>query len=411
MADASRPWVPITTMTKRFATDSDQRAPARGGRGPAVSHAALIHELHVHQAELESQNEELRRTQIDLAAARDRFMDLYDFAPVGYFTLDETGHVAEVNLTGAALLGEERNRLLHRRFARFVVAPDGDRWHRHLQQVLKHGEPQRIELTLQPGRGESFHSQIDSLRAAVPGQAARVRLTLTDITERKQAEMDRRVATATVDAREAERLRVARQLHEDLGQRLSALKMDLASLPAAVGPAAQGLRIAAMLETLDKAVATVRRITTDLRPLILDDLGLNAAIDWLARDSACRLGIDVTLQLDDSDPPLGERNSVALFRMVQESLNHLAAEGRAARVRIALEQRAGELVLTVQAQHADLRASAKPEPHVDSTMTLREQAHMLGGRLEFDVLPGGSRRIIVQLPLIRNSSQPAPGGS
>ena len=188
-------------MTKRIAIRPDPSVSGRSHGRPVISHAALIHELHVHQAELECQNEELRRTQVDLAAARDRFMDLYDFAPVGYFTLDDKGVIAEVNLTGAALLGEERKSLLHRRFVRFIVGPDSDRWHRHLLQVLKHGEPQRIELTLQSVGGTSFHGQIDCLRVAVPGGAAMVRITLTDVSQRKQAEMDRRIATATYEAR------------------------------------------------------------------------------------------------------------------------------------------------------------------------------------------------------------------
>jgi PAS domain S-box-containing protein len=388
-------------MTKRIAIHPDRSVADHVHSRPVVSHAALIHELHVHQAELESQNEELRRTQVDLAAARDRFMDLYDFAPVGYFTLDDKGVVAEVNLTGAALLGEERKSLLNRRFVRFIVGSDSDRWHRHLQQVLKDGEPLRIELMLQTVGGASFHGQIDCLRVLMPGDAVMVRITLTDVSQRKQAEMDRRIATATVDAREAERLRVARELHEDLGQRLSALKMNLASLPSSADQAARSQRIGGMLEALDKAVATVRRITTDLRPLMLDDLGLNAAIDWLARDSAGRLGIEIELQLDDNDPPLGERRSVALFRMLQESLGHIVRDASVNRIVITLAHDSGELVLSVQSNGTN---GSESTPAQDGAMTLREQAHMLGGRIEFKGVPGGGRQITVQLPLTRDSS-------
>lgn len=388
-------------MTKRIAIHPNHSAadPVHGRH--VVSHAALIHELHVHQAELESQNEELRRTQVDLAAARDRFMDLYDFAPVGYFTLDDKGIVAEVNLTGAALLGEDRKSLLNRRFVRFIAGSDSDRWHRHLQHVLKSGEPLRIELMLQTVGGVSFHGQIDCLRVLMPGDAVMVRITLTDVSQRKQAEMDRRIATATVDAREAERLRVARELHEDLGQRLSALKMNLASLPSSADQAVRSQRIGGMLDALDKAVATVRRITTDLRPLMLDDLGLNAAIDWLARDSAGRMGIEIELQLDDNDPPLGERRSVALFRMLQESLGHIVRDASVNRIVITLTQDAGELVLSVQSNGTN---GLESTPAQDGAMTLREQAHMLGGRIEFEGVPGGGRRITVHLPLTRDSS-------
>ena len=86
----------------------------------------LIHELQVHQIELEMQNEELRRTQQQLEASRDRYADLYDFAPVGYFTLSETSLILEVNLTAAAMLGVERSQLIQQPLTRFIVREDQD---------------------------------------------------------------------------------------------------------------------------------------------------------------------------------------------------------------------------------------------------------------------------------------------
>ena len=84
----------------------------------------------MHQIELEMQNEELRRAHLALEESRDRYVDLYEFAPVGYLTLTGEGLISEVNLTGATLLGEERKKMLQRRFARFVTPEDSDRYHR-----------------------------------------------------------------------------------------------------------------------------------------------------------------------------------------------------------------------------------------------------------------------------------------
>jgi PAS domain S-box-containing protein len=377
---------------------NNKKPPAAPVPGSEPSHAALMHELHVHQAELESQNEELRRTQIDLSAARDRYFDLYDFAPVGYFTLDREGTVIEANLTGAALLGSDRRALLGRRFARFLEPAHADRWHRHLQNMLRLDDAQRVELVLQRSDGSSFHGQFDSLRVASEGAAPTLRVTLTDITERKLAEADRRIAESAVEGREAERRRVARELHEELGQMLSALKMDLSSLRPDTAPPAMAERIGTMVETLGEAVATVRRIATELRPLMLDDLGLNAAIDWLARDTARRLGLEVTLTMDDNEPPLPEQASIATYRIVQDALEHIAAHTRATGVGIELRRRTNELVLTVEGRELAPRASPVPVTKLDPVVVMRDRARMLGGHLEVDTADGEAR-VVAKLPV------------
>ena len=151
----------------------------------------ILHELRVHQIELEMQNEELRRTQINLEETRDRYVDLYDFAPIGYLTLTSEGLVIEANLTAATLLGIERSKLLERRFARFVILEDKDRWHRYFIGVLRHTQQLQCELTLQGDDGLPFEVQLDSLRMDVDGPmnpTQVVRVTLTDIHVRKQAE-------------------------------------------------------------------------------------------------------------------------------------------------------------------------------------------------------------------------------
>ncbi|HEU0068271.1 MAG TPA: PAS domain S-box protein, partial [Nitrospiraceae bacterium] len=97
----------------------------------------LVYELQVYQIELEMQNEELRRTQVELEAARDRYMDLYDFSPAGYLTLDMQGKIVEANLRAGTLLGVIRKKLIGQPLAQFIAAADADTFHRHGQEVLK----------------------------------------------------------------------------------------------------------------------------------------------------------------------------------------------------------------------------------------------------------------------------------
>ena len=367
---------------------------------------ALAHELRVHQIELESQNEDLRNTQLDLAAARDRFIDLYDFAPVGYLTLDHDGRITELNLTGAALLGAPRKSLIGRHFSGFVTAADLKRWRRHLLIAQQHDEGRRLELALKSRSGPPLYAQLDCLRVAQAVGRAMLRVALTDVSQRRLAEMDRCFASTVVEARESERRRVARELHEELGQRLSALKMDLASLPEVTG--AQTPRLQAMLATLGQVVATVRRISTDLRPMMLDDLGLNAAIEGLAQESAQRLGLTVTLRLGDCDPPLSERTSVALYRMIQAVLAHIDRHAHASHVGIELRHGPGDLLLSLLNNGSGwpLQPGGSGTANSDSTQALHEQARMLGGHLELAPVAGGGQRFTLHLPLPRETVLP-----
>ena len=374
--------------------------PAPVGRiGQRERAKALEHELRVHQVELEMQNEELRRTQLDLAAACDRYLDLYDFAPVAYLTLDADDAIVEASLTAATLQGEPRETLLKRRFAHFVCEGDADRWHRLRLLALQPQGPQRVELTLQPRPGALLHGQLDCVRVAPDGAAPMLRLTLSDITQRKQAEIDHRVAATAIETRGAERRRIARELHEELGQRLGALKMGLTSLRTESPQPVQAQRIGEMLETLDESVAMVRRIATDLPPSMLDDLGLNAAIDWLVRDSAQRLGLAIAVRLPDVDPPLDERRTIALYRLLQETLASIARHGYSTKIEIDMQLLSRELVLTAQSDGARAPGTTDRRDATEAVQTLHQQARLLGGRLALDDGPGRGQRYTPRLSL------------
>ena len=147
----------------------------------------LLHELEVHQIELEMQNDELRRSQAALEESRDRYVDLYEFAPVGYFTLTRECMIAEVNLTGAALLGVDRKKLINRRFASFIAPEDSNIWYSHLAKTLEHRTVQSCELVLLRKDGSRFHAQLDCMHMK-DGEVSSVRIALSDITERKRVE-------------------------------------------------------------------------------------------------------------------------------------------------------------------------------------------------------------------------------
>jgi PAS domain S-box-containing protein len=165
------------------------------GEMALTSARKVFHELQVHQIELEMQNEELKRVQVALEESRDKYLDLYDFAPVGYFTLTRAGQIAEVNLAGAALLGVGRPKLVRCGLGRFVVPHDRDQWDQHLVSVLHSDEKQTCELSLKREDGSTFDAHLDSIRLVRPVQEAVdggtglvIRVAMSDITQLKRVE-------------------------------------------------------------------------------------------------------------------------------------------------------------------------------------------------------------------------------
>jgi len=151
---------------------------------------ALIHELEVHQIELEMQNEELRQAQLDLEAARDKYTNLYDFAPVGYFSISDKGLILDANLVGATMLGMERGKLTGRHFSQFIANDDQAVFYKHRQKLFETKTKQVCELKLTKKDKTEFYAQLESNAVKdETGNYSVIRTSLSDITERKQAEL------------------------------------------------------------------------------------------------------------------------------------------------------------------------------------------------------------------------------
>jgi signal transduction histidine kinase len=268
-------------------------------------------------------------------------------------------------------------------------------------------------------RADGALREIEIMLAPLPDHGHAVeQMVIDDVTDQRRATAElersgrtlRRLQASVVEAREEERRRIARELHDELGQRLTALKMDLSALaatPAATGTA-QGAAasVPAMLAMLDETVAAVRRIASDLRPLMLDDLGLTAAIEWLARDLARRTGIEVAVQQQDLRDPPAEPLATALYRMVQEGLTNAVRHAKATRVEVALQEQGDAIVLTVSDNGVGLPEASAVRDDAFGLLGLRERAAMLGGTLTLEghAAPGGGARLTVFLPLKRRNT-------
>lgn len=231
-----------------------------------------------------------------------------------------------------------------------------------------------------------------------------------DITDRIQAEelsrqalqQSRALSGHLQSAREEERVRIARELHDDLGQALTALKLDVSSLhlrtvrDIAWGPDDDAM-LAEMTRRIDATIHSVRRIMTELRPGVLDRLGLSAALEWIAHDVQKRAGIACTCCLPDPEPSLGDQQATALFRICQEALTNVVRHAAATEVRIQLEQVGDVIVLSIRDNGRGL-AGAAPRKDSFGLQGMRERAEGLAGTFEIASAEGSGTTVTVSIP-------------
>jgi signal transduction histidine kinase len=218
--------------------------------------------------------------------------------------------------------------------------------------------------------------------------------------ERDARQQLRDLADYLQNAREAERKRVAREIHDELGQTLTALKFDLSQLVKQLPRDALASRDKAdeMVFLIDHAIDTVRRVSTELRPGLLDDLGLAAAIEWQAEEFAQRTGIGIDLHLSKEAVVLESDVVTALFRIFQETLTNVARHARASQVRVELDVGPDQVMLRVRDDGRGITERELSSSEALGLLGMRERAHALGGEVAFEGVPSRSTTVTVRIP-------------
>lgn len=364
-------------------------------------------ELTTHQVELEAQNQEVRESHQRIEEARDRYHDLYNFAPVGYATLDQKGRVLEINLTGANLLGETRKALIGKPLFRWLRMDCRDTLHRHLKQVFALRARVVDEILLPDSDGGERHISLASNavdQGAEAGLACRT--ILADITPLKDKEAEltrsrqllRALAAHLEQVREDERQHLAREIHDELGQQLTALRFAVAMRGMENDPKRACSDTASLLKQVDDTIESVRAIASNLRPAVLD-LGLVAAIEWQLQQFRKRTGIDSVLKVSDEEITLDNTRATAIFRIVQESLTNIIRHAGASRVVVTLCQRGNDLDLQVEDNGAGMSAEALEKTRSFGLVGMRERALLLNGTLKIRGIPGLGTKLKVSIPM------------
>ena len=512
----------------------------------------VLHELRVHQIELQMQNEELQQAQLKLDAARARYFDLYNLAPVGYVTISKSGLILQANFIAGTLLGRARDTLVGLPIASFIPKEDQDIFYLSSKQAFESGEPRVFELRMVKHDGTLFWAHLETATAQDADGEGELRVVLTNVSELRLAQASlkdniserknlqgelrrvtdrlgaiasnmpgmmfeltqrgevsrftyvsagarelfgfaadglpqaletlfsiiheedserfvqslersaqthslwtwvgqvtdprgelrwvqlratprasedgvllwegiatdvtaaksselalndtrqllRVVSTDREAAREEERIRIARELHDELGQVLTGVKLHLSAMGLRIAPGEDALKTQAayVMRQVDQAIAMTRSTVLDLRPPALDQ-GLGAAIAWLAGQFTQRSGIVCDVNLPLNEMVLDELHAIALFRILQEALTNISRHANATRACVDLRVRDARLRLQVSDDGKGFEQTQVVAGRNFGLLGMRERVAMLGGRFEITSAEGAGTTITIEVAI------------
>ncbi len=434
----------------------------RGEQHAEASTQRLLHELEVHQIELELQNAELQKARDELERVLRNYTDLYDFAPVGYLSVDESGVILEANLTGASLLGVSRSRLINRRLLPFVSPASRPTVQAFLKEVVAGPDSSTVEAQLLKEGGEVFWAGLLATTAVSPeGTGKWCRVAFADITARKQVEEARRRLETLTDAnralneeiakrqevekalkeserhqrlllkqaqaaheqlqhlsrqvlhaQEEERKRISRELHDEIAQMLVGINVQLAATTRKKTDNPRALReqLARMRQLVTRSIDSVHEFARELRPPALDDLGLIPALHAHMTEFARLTGIRIHFVTWTSTKirELDSVTRIVLYRVAQEALTNVARHAQASAVHVTFKKHLKAISLTIKdngkAFHAQRAKHSKRSTGL-GLIGMRERLEMVGGSLSVESAPGKGTTIRAQVPIDKASRE------
>ena len=387
----------------------------------------LVHELNVYAQEITAQNEELQRTQIELEDARSRYADLYDFAPIGFLTVNRHRIIADINIAAAALLGLRQERAPGLPFTSAFDRRQRPALLKFLDAAWAHTATTTFELSMRT----SARRLRFTTRAQGAGAGARLFIAFVDVTEERRLAAEQRVTLRREQARteelsaevgvrtraearvkallervvsvqEEERRRIARNVHDQLGQRITALRLSVSALKDDAALESDPLR--ERIDAIDRIAAQIDRdvdvIAWDLRPASLDDVGLDAALDTMVRDWSDTQRVRAELHVSRSvDRRLPSEMESQLYRIVQEALTNVAKHAHASRVSVLLNNSGSDVEVIVEDDGRGFNVEKVATLRAMGLTGIQERAALFGGVVEIESTPGTGTTLFVRIPI------------
>jgi PAS domain S-box-containing protein len=329
--------------------------------------------------------------------------------------IDRSGRLVDFNSATERITGLSREQLAGSDAASKFTRPE--ELYRGFQLVLAQGQVLDFPMAIRHASGKVIDVLCNaSLYRNAQGEVIGVFTSARDVTESRRIQQEvhtsrqhlRELAAQLETAREEERKHIAREVHDELGQVLTALRMDVSLLRlrfGALDPQLAG-KVQDMKHLVDRGIQGVRNVATNLRPAALD-MGLIAALEWLCNESSSRTDIPCILRMNQDEFDLDEARAVVVFRIVQESITNIARYAQATQINIDLAQNGDELRVTVQDDGQGFDPAQAAGKKSFGLLGMRERALALGGRLDIQSAPQQGTTIALTIPLLIQPTQEA----
>lgn len=385
----------------------------------------LVHELQVHQVELQLQCDELRQAHLEVQESRDRYVELYESIPVGYFSLTPQGSICDVNPIGAAMLRQPMSRLIGRRFHLFMPVAQRRRFIDFCKRVCAEQRRLSCEVNIGDTPDEASKPLLNVLLEGSPahGQKEILRVAVIDITRRKQAEHQLRrnedelrtsrqnlqdLNAQLLNIQDEERRTIARELHDDCCQQLAMLMFSTNAIERSCDePLAQKIRL--LNQQIKRTMDSVRHIAYGLHPAMWETTGIEEAMRSYLTDFIEVTELAVEFQAVDVPARLPEAISTCLFRTLQEALHNVVKYAEATKVEVQLikSEATVSLFVTDHGRGFDVK-SMKGSPRGLGLVSLKERVQLLDGTLTVTSHIGEGTMVHVSLPLIDEGRDAIP---
>ncbi len=371
----------------------------------------VLHELRVYQNELEAQNVELRVAHVHLDAARARYFDLYDLAPVGYCTLSEKGLILEANLTSANLLGVSRGVLVQKPISRFILEEDQYIYYLHLKKLSVYGELQACELRMVRQDKTHFWARLE---AAVTQDAVgkRVfRVVFSDINDRKNAdEKIHTLSQSLMQAQERERHLISCELHDTIAQNLSALKINNNLIYNDIPMTFPALRekLAASSNLLLETIVAVRNLAYDLRLPGLEEMGLLKSLQMYCAEASENGNVKFDFQSSGMSA-IEMKNDIGIhiYRLIQECMNNIRKHAEANHATILLLGSSPNIIIHIRDNGKGFDVKAQELSSVATKRmgirSMQERVNMIHGSMMIHSQPMKGTQVSIKIPFAEKS--------